>query len=108
MSVAGAIEQVRETVKDKKVILGLRGGVDSLIAALLLRRAVGKNLTCIFVDNGVLRKDEAEKLKKTLQQQLRINIRFINAKTKFLKALAKVTDPEKKRKIIGRVFMEVF
>jgi GMP synthase (glutamine-hydrolysing) len=69
---------------------------------------VGKNLTCIFVDNGLLRKDEAKKLKKTFKQHLKINIRFVNAKTNFLGALSKIIDPEKKRKIIGKVFMDVF
>ncbi|OEU66720.1 MAG: glutamine-hydrolyzing GMP synthase [Desulfobacterales bacterium S5133MH16] len=103
-----SIAQIKETIGDKKVILGLSGGVDSSVTALLIHKAVGKNLTCIFVDNGLLRKDEAEKLKKTLKQHLEINIRFVSAKTKFLKALSKVTDPEKKRKIIGKVFMNVF
>ena len=103
-----AIEEIRSTVADKKVILGLSGGVDSSVAALLLHKSIGKQLTCIFVDNGVLRKDEARKLKITFKRQLNLNIRFVNAKTKFLKALAKVTDPEKKRKIIGRIFMQVF
>ena len=103
-----SIEEIRSTVGDKKVILGLSGGVDSSVAAVLLHKSIGKQLTCIFVDNGVLRKDEARKLKFTLRRQLKLNIRFINAKTQFLKALAKVTDPEKKRKIIGRIFMQVF
>ncbi len=103
-----SIEEIRSTVADKKVILGLSGGVDSSVAAVLLHKSIGKQLTCIFVDNGVLRKDEAQKLKSTLKRQLNLNIRFVNAKTKFLKALAKVTDPEKKRKIIGRIFMQVF
>jgi len=103
-----SIAQIRETIGNKKVILGLSGGVDSSVTAILIHEAVGKNLTCIFVDNGLLRKDEAEKLKKTLKQHLKINIRFISAKIKFLKALSKVTDPEKKRKIIGKVFMNVF
>jgi len=103
-----AIAQIRETVKEKKVVLGLSGGVDSSVTALLIHKAIGKNLTCIFVDNGLLRKDEAEKLKKTLKKRLNVNIRFISAKRKFLNALSKVTDPEKKRKIIGRVFMKVF
>jgi GMP synthase (glutamine-hydrolysing) len=103
-----SISQIKDTIKDKRVILGLSGGVDSSVAALLIHKAVGKNLTCIFVDNGLLRKDEGAKLKKTLKQHLRINIRFVSAKTKFLKALSKVTDPEKKRKIIGKIFMDVF
>ena len=103
-----SISQIRESVGNKKVILGLSGGVDSSVTALLIHKAVGKNLTCIFVDNGLLRKDEAEKLKKTLKQHLEINIRFVSAKTKFIKALSKITDPEKKRKIIGKNFMDVF
>ena len=103
-----AVEQIRETVQSKKVILGLSGGVDSSVTALLIHKAIGKNLTCIFVDNGLLRKNEGEKLKVTLKQNLDINIRFINAKSKFLTPLAGITDPEKKRKIIGKVFMEVF
>jgi GMP synthase (glutamine-hydrolysing) len=103
-----AVSQIKETVKDKKVILGLSGGVDSSVTALLLHRAVGKKLTCIFVDNGLLRKNEADKLKKTLKHKLKINIRFVSAKNKFLKPLTNIIDPEKKRKIIGKIFMEVF
>jgi GMP synthase (glutamine-hydrolysing) len=103
-----SISQIKDTVKDKKVILGLSGGVDSSVTAMLIHKAVGKNLTCIFVDNGLLRKDEAAKLKKTFKQHFRINIRFVSAKTKFLKALSKVTDPEKKRKIIGKIFINIF
>jgi GMP synthase (glutamine-hydrolysing) len=103
-----SVSRIKDVVGDKKVILGLSGGVDSSVTALLLHHAVGKNLTCIFVDNGLLRKDEAKKLKKTFKQHLKINIRFVNAKTKFLEALSKITDPEKKRKIIGKVFMDVF
>ncbi|MGD9310078.1 MAG: glutamine-hydrolyzing GMP synthase [Desulfosarcina sp.] len=102
------IAQIRETVGDKKVILGLSGGVDSSVAALLIHRAIGKNLTCIFVDNGLLRKDEAAQLKSKLKRRLDINIRFIRAASRFVKALSRVTDPERKRKIIGKVFMEVF
>lgn len=103
-----AIENIRETVKDKKVILGLSGGVDSSVTAILIHKAIGKNLTCIFVDNGLLRKNEAEKLKIIFKKNLDINIRFINAKKRFLNQLAGVIDPEKKRKIIGKVFMDVF
>jgi GMP synthase (glutamine-hydrolysing) len=103
-----AVADIRRTVGDHKAILGLSGGVDSSVAAVLIHQAIGKQLTCIFVDNGLLRKNEAEKLKITLKKHLRINIRFVNAGRRFLKALAGVTDPERKRKIIGRVFMEVF
>ena len=103
-----SIENIREIVNNKKVILGLSGGVDSSVAAVLVHKSIGKNLTCIFVDNGLLRKNEARKLKETLKRHLKINIRFVNAKAQFLKALAKTTDPEKKRKIIGRIFMQVF
>jgi GMP synthase (glutamine-hydrolysing) len=102
------IETVRRAVADKKVILGLSGGVDSSVTALLIHKSIGKQLTCIFVDNGLLRKNEAEKLKVTLKQHLDINIRFVSARRMFLTALAGETDPEKKRKIIGRVFMDVF
>ena len=102
------IAQIRETVGDKKVILGLSGGVDSSVTALLIHMAIGKRLTCIFVDNGLLRKDEAAQLKLKLKSHLNINIRFVSAATRFTKALSKVSDPERKRKIIGKVFMDVF
>lgn len=103
-----SIAHIRDTVDRQKVILGLSGGVDSSVAALLLHKAIGKNLTCIFVDNGLLRKDEAEKLKKTFKQHLNLNVRFVSAKQKFLDALAGVEDPERKRKIIGKTFIKVF
>jgi GMP synthase (glutamine-hydrolysing) len=103
-----AIEDIRQTVGDKKVILGLSGGVDSSVTAVLLHKSIQKQLTCIFVDNGLLRKNEADKLKITLNQHLNIKIRFVRAGGRFLKALAKVSDPERKRKIIGRIFMDVF
>jgi GMP synthase (glutamine-hydrolysing) len=103
-----SIANIRDSVGDRKVILGLSGGVDSSVTAVLLHQAIGKRLTCIFVDNGVLRKNETQNLKIRLKQHLDINIRFVNAKKKFLSALAGVTDPEKKRKIIGKNFMQVF
>ena len=103
-----AVRQTKEMVGDKKVILGLSGGVDSTVTAVLIHRAIGRRLTCIFVDNGLLRKDEAVRLKKVLTQHLHINIRFVNARKQFLSALSGITDPEKKRKLIGRIFMEVF
>lgn len=103
-----AVAEIQQVVGNRKVILGLSGGVDSSVTALLLHRAIGKNLTCIFVDNGLLRKNEARKLKETFRQHLHINIRFVPASKLFLSALRGVTDPEKKRKIIGKVFMDVF
>jgi GMP synthase (glutamine-hydrolysing) len=103
-----AVEEIRQKVQDRKVILGLSGGVDSTVTAMLIHKAIGANLTCIFVDNGLLRKNEALKLKQTFKEHLHINIRFVDAGRQFLKALAKVTDPEKKRKIIGKVFVDVF
>ena len=102
------IRQIRETVGDKKVILGLSGGVDSSVTALLIHKAIGKRLTCIFVDNGLLRKEEAAQLKQKLKSHLKINIRFVRAASRFTKALHKISDPEQKRKIIGKVFMQVF
>jgi GMP synthase (glutamine-hydrolysing) len=103
-----SIEEIRETVAGKNVVMALSGGVDSSVAAVLIHRAVGGNLTCIFVDNGLLRLNEAARLKTILQQHLKIRIRFVNAAGRFLKALRGVSDPERKRKIIGRIFMQVF
>ena len=102
------VSQIRKTVGDKSVILGLSGGVDSSVTALLIHQAIGKNLTCIFVDNGLLRKDEAVQLKEKLKRHLKINIRFVKAASRFVKALSNVSDPERKRKIIGKEFMDVF
>lgn len=103
-----AVADIRQQVGNGKVILGLSGGVDSSVTALLIHRAIGPNLTCIFVDNGLLRKNEARKLKQTFKEHLKINIRYVDARRRFLQALAKTMEPEKKRKIIGKVFMEVF
>ncbi len=103
-----SIAQIKEAAGDKKVILGLSGGVDSSVTAVLIHQAIGSHLTCIFVDNGLLRLNEAAKLKIVLKQHLKINIRFVNASRLFLDALKGVTDPEKKRKIIGKIFMDVF
>ncbi len=102
------IEEIRAEVQNRRVILGLSGGVDSSVTAVLIHKAIGRNLTCIFVDNGLLRKDEAIKLKQVLKQNLHINIRFVQARRLFLNALKGVADPERKRKIIGKVFMDVF
>jgi GMP synthase (glutamine-hydrolysing) len=104
-----AIARVRETMgPTARAICGLSGGVDSSVAAVICHRAVGDRLTCIFVDNGLLRAGEAEQVVATFQRTLRLNLVAVDARARFLSALAGVTDPEQKRKIIGRVFVEVF
>ncbi len=103
-----SVREIKSMVGDKKVILGLSGGVDSSVAALLIHRAIGKQLTCIFVDNGLLRQDEAEQVKGLFRKHFKVNLRFISARRQFLNRLKKVMDPEKKRKIIGRTFIEAF
>lgn len=103
-----SIDQIKTEVGDKKVILGLSGGVDSSVTAVLIHKAIGKQLTCIFVDNGLMRLNEMANLKKMLKSHLKMNIRFVNASAKFLKPLKGITNPERKRKIIGKVFMDVF
>ncbi len=102
------VEEIRTKVQNRRVILGLSGGVDSTVTAVLIHKAIGRRLTCIFVDNGLLRKDEALKLKTVLKQNLHIDIRFVQARRMFLSALKGVVDPERKRKIIGKIFMDVF
>lgn len=104
----GAIAQIKEAVGDKKVIMGLSGGVDSSVAATLIHKAIGKNLYCIFVDNGLLRHNEKAQLEKRLVANLDMNIQFVDASQIFLDALKGVTDPESKRKIIGNLFIQVF
>jgi GMP synthase (glutamine-hydrolysing) len=106
--IAGVTQEIRERVGDKKVVCGISGGVDSTVAAVLVHRAVGKQLTCIFVDNGVLRTGEAEKVEKTLRKHFHMNIDCVDASERFLKKLKSVIDPEKKRKIIGNEFIHVF
>jgi GMP synthase (glutamine-hydrolysing) len=106
--VVQAVEEIRQQVGSGKVMLGLSGGVDSSVTAVLLHKAIGKQLTCVFVDNGVLRAGEAERVINMFKKHLHINLRFARAGKLFLKKLKGVTDPEKKRKIIGRTFIEVF
>jgi len=101
------IAEIKATVGDDKVVLALSGGVDSSVAAVLLHQAIGTNLHCIFVDNGLLRKNEYESVLEQYKD-FGLNIKGIDAKDKFLSQLAGVEDPEQKRKIIGRVFIEVF
>ena len=101
------IAALQQKLGNDKVVLGLSGGVDSSVAAVLLHRAIGENLHCIFVDNGLLRKDEYQSVLDSYQH-MGLNIKGVDAKQRFYDALAGLTDPEKKRKAIGRVFIEVF
>ncbi|OIO60583.1 MAG: glutamine-hydrolyzing GMP synthase [Verrucomicrobia bacterium CG_4_10_14_3_um_filter_43_23] len=103
-----SIEEIKKQVGDKHVILGLSGGVDSSVAAALIHRAIGKQLTCVFVDNGLLRQKERALVEKLYGDHFHVDLRVVDASDHFLGALAGVTDPEQKRKIIGRVFIEVF
>ncbi len=102
------VADIRSKVGDKKVICALSGGVDSSVVALLVHRAIGDKLTCIFVDNGLLRKGEAEKVRKTFEDHFHISLVHVDAKKRFLEKLSGVTEPEKKRKIIGNEFIAVF
>jgi len=101
------VAELKQQLGDDKVILALSGGVDSSVTAVLLNRAIGKNLTCVFVDHGLLRKNEFENVLKDYEH-LGLNVIGVNAKERFYKALAGVTDPETKRKIIGKGFIDVF
>jgi len=105
---ADAIERARAQVGSGKVLLGLSGGVDSSVVAALLQRALGDQLVCVFVDHGLLRLGEAEQVMSTFAQHLGVHVIRVDAEARFLAALAGVTDPEAKRKIIGRTFVEVF
>ncbi|MPS48025.1 glutamine-hydrolyzing GMP synthase [Methylobacillus sp.] len=103
-----AVQRIREEVGSDEVILGLSGGVDSSVAAALIHRAIGDQLTCVFVDNGLLRLNEAEQVMETFGKNLGVKVIHVDASAKFLGDLAGVNDPEAKRKIIGREFVEVF
>ncbi|RLB53049.1 MAG: GMP synthase (glutamine-hydrolyzing) [Deltaproteobacteria bacterium] len=102
------VAAIREQVGDAKVICGLSGGVDSSVAAMLVSKAIGDQLTCIFVDNGLLRKNEADEVVRMFGDHFHLNLVHVEARDEFLDELAGITDPEEKRKIIGRVFIEVF
>jgi|TARA_X000001036_G_scaffold438878_1_gene487982 GMP synthase (glutamine-hydrolysing) len=102
------INEIRSQVGNNKVICGLSGGVDSSVVAQLLSKAIGKNLTCIFVNNGLLRKDEETQVVNTFKKKLKINLIYVNAEKEFIDKLSNVSNPEKKRKIIGNLFIKIF
>ena len=102
------VSALKEKIGDKKVLCALSGGVDSSVAAVLVSKAAGKNLTCIFLDHGLLRKNEGDEVEKIFKEQFDINLIRVNCKDRFLSKLAGVTDPERKRKIIGEEFIRVF
>lgn len=106
--VEDSIQSLKEKIGNKKALCALSGGVDSSVAAVLLSKAIGKNLTCIFVDHGLLRKNEGDEVEKIFKEQFDINLIRVNVKERFLEKLAGVIDPERKRKIIGEEFIRVF
>jgi GMP synthase (glutamine-hydrolysing) len=105
--IESSVEALRKKLGNDRVVLGLSGGVDSSVAAMLLHRAIGKNLYCIFVDNGLLRKNEFEKVIHSYLD-LGLNVKGVDARDRFLSALKGISEPEKKRKVIGNTFIEVF
>jgi GMP synthase (glutamine-hydrolysing) len=106
--IESAVEDVRRTVGDSRIVCGLSGGVDSAVAAALVHRAVGDQLTCVFVDHGLLRSQEAEQVEDTFRRHLKIDLIHVKAADRFLEKLRDVTEPETKRKIIGETFIRVF
>ena len=103
-----SVKNLKEKIGDKKALCALSGGVDSSVAAVLLSKAIGKNLTCIFLDHGLLRKNEGDEVEEIFRNQYDINLIRVNCKDRFLNKLAGITDPERKRKIIGEEFIRVF
>jgi len=106
--IAEAVARIKAQVGNEEVILGLSGGVDSSVAAALIHRAIGDQLTCVFVDNGLLRLKEGEQVMETFGRNMHMKVIHVDASGEFMKHLTGVTDPEQKRKIIGREFVEVF
>ena len=102
------VNEIRSTVKKNKVICALSGGVDSSVVALLIHTAIGKNLKCIMVDTGLMRKDEFKSTYKIFKNKYKLNVKIINASKIYFKTLKNITDPEKKRKIIGNLFIKIF
>jgi GMP synthase (glutamine-hydrolysing) len=103
-----SVDAIRKEVKDGTVLLGLSGGVDSTVTAVLLQKALGERLYCVFVNNGVLRKNEAEQVVERYTREMKLNLIYVDASARFMKKLKGVEDPEKKRRIIGREFIKVF
>lgn len=103
-----SIEEIKNVIGDKKAICALSGGVDSSVAAVLVHRAIGNNLTCVFVDHGLLRKNEGDQVEEVFRNRFHMNLIRVNAQERFLSKLKGVTDPEVKRKIIGEEFIRVF
>jgi GMP synthase (glutamine-hydrolysing) len=103
-----SIQKIKSQVQDEEVILGLSGGVDSSVAAALIHKAIGRQLTCVFVDHGLLRLNEAKQVMDTFAKHMHVRVVHVDASARFLKALKGVADPEKKRKIIGKLFVDVF
>jgi len=106
--VAEAVQRIREQVGKEEVILGLSGGVDSSVAAALIHKAIGKQLTCVFVDHGLLRLNEAQQVMQTFARHMKLKVIHVDAGAKFLSALKGVADTERKRKIIGKLFVDIF
>ena len=102
------VKEIKEQVQDNKVLLGLSGGVDSSVTAALLHKAIGKKLTCVFVDNGLLRKNEANQVMQTFADNMNLNVIKSDSEDIFLRHLKSIDDPEQKRKVIGRTFIDIF
>ena len=106
--ISSRIKEIKDITNGEKVLLGLSGGVDSSVTAALLSKAIGENLVCVFVDNGLLRKNEAEEVVQTFKNEMDLNLFKVDAQKIFLRHLKGIEDPEQKRKIIGRTFIDVF
>ena len=103
-----SILQIKNQIGDKKALCALSGGVDSSVAAVMVHKAIGSNLICVFVDHGLLRKEEGDQVEKVFKEKFNMNLIRVNAQERFLGKLAGVTDPETKRKIVGNEFIRVF